>query len=1079
MNFKSTKMDCDIITRSKWAGKTGDMVFTTVKNHSDDKYTEENPYMSSVTVDNGYDSGGDGFILSFDVTACEYDNFKYVTIDTERGIFRLQFNENGEIYFNDVNTLQGHAVDRWIGVEIYFGTGIAVKIDGEFCAKINEKVTKINSVALEMVGYPTYGPILQSSIGICNIGYVCKAVDFDSIELKDTEYLLKADHSIEAVFEAITEEWLTPIDKGTKIRHSLNFSGSGYEDISISYSSDNESYITKSGRVIRPKQGEDNAVVTVTADVSDGKNTLSKAFEFEVLAEEKAKDPCYMTDEEFFGRFEEDKWTTEGKLNYSQLSAVEAAVKAGDYKSAKAELLKYYQNKPKSSYNGKDITEFDEGYADMLLANFHQLQQGYYMGRFESGGNYAQINPEWIKDNGGIAMSLRAWYNESSEFVLDKLPTLIVKTEKNTYEFFAEDGAMVKAGKHRDTNFYGEPLTAVTYGDFLSSKTSYILLRFKVSGIEKGEKIEAVSLNLEGCVSEKSAENKKMIIIKEFSSTWNSKTVKFSELLYGVYSYNGLYDADIWSKPPYADMEYLWQASRFPYYGKIMLKYEKTGDEEILYRLQRNLYDAIVRFGDFRSTNSRYTYEEDGIRGGYTRTLDASGKLGAWTMCLDYLAKSKYADAEFFSAFVKHIWDTMNYLLTNCSRGMGNWTEFIFRGILNSASVLPEFKRIFNGKDWLEDCIEVYESTARGCFFPDGSYMEGNSGYAQTALENYIIVKEKVEQLGKEFSEYYNDVVRKNAHYCANLFTANGESLQYGDCINYPREFYNDWDKICDVTADDELKYIVSYGEKGTRPKGTVYHSEDSRLTVMRSDFGKEAVYLFTDVRGGGGHSHADENSVIIAAYGKTLFRDSGVFSYTPEDPYRIWGVSTRSHNTVEVDGRSQQKYDFVHQVPQGTIHKLYDDEKITKLVQSSYAYEDVEHKRTIIFVKPDVFVICDDMLPKDTKEHNYDVLWHFNVNEVAEVSGNTCRTKSDGANVQVINLTGEALKTEIGWVDLSYGQVEEAEYLSQCKRAVGNCRVVNVIVPEKPGQTRDVKVMLNGNIIKVSENEFSIEVEV
>ncbi len=1077
MNYKSTGMDCEIITRKKWAGKEADMVFTTVKSHSDEKYTVEAPYKSSVIVDEGYGFEGKNFVLSFSVTACEYDNFKYITIDTDSGAHRLQFNENGEIYFNDENTLQSYPVDKWMQIELYFGDGAAVKIDGEFCAKINVKVTKVNSVALDMTGYPTYGPILQSSIGICDIKYRQEDFDFKEIGVKDTEYLLLAEHSPEAVLDAITVNHLAPLDKSKRIRHSLNFIDSGYEDITVKYTSGDERYITKSGRVIRPKAGEDDVQVAVTAEVSDGSSTLKKIFDFEVLADETAKDPCYMPDEEFFGRFSDGAWVIEGKLNYSCMPQVENAVKSGDYKGAKTALLEYYRQKPRLAVKQKEITEFDEGYADMLLDNFHQLQQGYYMGSFISGDSFAKISPEWIKENGSIAISVRVWYNESTELVLERAPDLVVRTDRAEYTFPAEDSAMVKAGKYRDTNFYGAPLAACTYGDFLSSRTSYILLRYRVSGMEKGEKIEEIRLDLRGCTLPEE-DGKRMIIIKEFSSTWDSRTIKFSDLLYGVYSFNGLYDADKWSKPPYADMEYLWQASRFPYYKRIIDKYEKYGDEELLYRLQRNLYDAVVRFGDFKSSNSRYTYDEDGIRGGYTRTLDASGKLGMWTVCLDYLAKSKYRDAEFFTAYLKHIHDTMNYLLTNSSRGMGNWTEFIFRGILNSASVMPELKREFNGKDWLADCIEMYEKTARGCIFPDGSYMEGNSGYAQTALENYIMVKEKVEQLGEKFSDYYSDIVRKNAHYCANLFTANGESLQYGDCINYPREFYNDWDKICAITGDEELKYLVSYGTEGKRPASTMYHSEDSRLTVMRSDFDKDAVYLFTDVRGGGGHSHCDENSVIVAAYGKTLLRDSGVFSYTPEDPYRVWGISTRSHNTVEIDGKNQLKYDFVHEVPGGKIHELSDDEKISRVSQSSYAYPEAEHKRTIIFVKPDIFVICDDMLPLDGEKHSYDVLWHFNVNEEAEISGSVCCTKSDGANIRIINLTGEEISAETGWIDLSYGQIEEAKYLSQHTQSEGNCRIVNVLLPEKPGEKREVSAELCGGYVNIIEkgNKISIK---
>ena len=64
-------------------------------------------------------------------------------------------------------------------------------------------------------------------------------------------------------------------------------------------------------------------------------------------------DTAKMSDEDFFGKWEDDRWKVEGKLNYDYadkeqpdfkpLKYVEEMVKEGDYESAKKELLAYYR----------------------------------------------------------------------------------------------------------------------------------------------------------------------------------------------------------------------------------------------------------------------------------------------------------------------------------------------------------------------------------------------------------------------------------------------------------------------------------------------------------------------------------------------------------------------------------------------------------------------------------------------------------------------------------------------------------------------------------------------------------------
>lgn len=60
------------------------------------------------------------------------------------------------------------------------------------------------------------------------------------------------------------------------------------------------------------------------------------------------QDPNYMSDEEFFGKYENGRWVNAGKLDYeriSDLSAVKMAVEQQNYDLAKEEWLRYFRGK--------------------------------------------------------------------------------------------------------------------------------------------------------------------------------------------------------------------------------------------------------------------------------------------------------------------------------------------------------------------------------------------------------------------------------------------------------------------------------------------------------------------------------------------------------------------------------------------------------------------------------------------------------------------------------------------------------------------------------------------------------------
>ena len=54
-------------------------------------------------------------------------------------------------------------------------------------------------------------------------------------------------------------------------------------------------------------------------------------------------------------------------------------------------------------------------------------------------------------------------------------------------------------------------------------------------------------------------------------------------------------------------------------------------------------------------------------------------------------------------------------------------------------------------------------------------------------------------------------------------------------------------------------------------------------------------------------HQHEDKLNLLLHAYGRTLLTEGGNYAYD-DSPMRRYALSTRSHNTIRVDGQDQNR---------------------------------------------------------------------------------------------------------------------------------------------------------------------------
>lgn len=878
-----------------------------------------------------------------------------------------------------------------------------------------------------------------------------------------------AEERLSAELEDLSYELITKENPNSITGYLLPISN-GFYGHPISWNSSNPLVITNAGRVMRPRWDMGDQEVTLTASVSENGITKSKDFQFTVKADAEYTDPQYMSDEEFFGKYTGGAWGMEGKLDYSRddLKAVEAAVMENDYVLAKEELLKHMQNRT-DPMSVKPASAREAGWANMKISDIYSLQMTkYYQGTGKvTAPEYERViipvKAETVTKGGANTYGIISRYNEASTAVIasrdnpDKSlhPRLELTVNGQARVYEAEADATIRAGEYADASYGTEPeLTVKMSGEFLGNETSRALLRFNFSDILETDAVTDAALVLHAKTEAQYSCEKELIVIYDPTNTWTEDSVCWNGLKGYVYNYNGLPGRNDWNAPKGADAEYLYQSARFFGWDILTTEYLYTKDEKYAYYMISDMMDFIWDKGEMTYTTAS-NWGGQNIRGGYPRTLDTSVRLQNQIPSLLALMQSRYMTPDICTVIMKNMWD-MADSLTRSKTSTGNWIQHENKGILHGGLSFPEFTK---SDEWFGHALGRLEALIYENHFDDGSYIEGTGGYSQSAYGDFVELKETLLNSGRDVSDAYNEMLHKAGYYNMLLNGPDGSALQYGD--QQGGSSYGDRrPNLANWFQDDELGYISSFGRRGKQPAWTSKLFPDSKLSIMRSNWTANALFSFTHVRGGGQHSHADDNTMTVMAYRRNLLVDPGIMTYTESDPNRIWGKSTRAHNTVEINNSSQSiGAAGKGSAGTGTIHDWVSNDTYDFISQSSKAYHGFDHRRTITFVKSGFWIVSDLIDPDNkTAENSYKQSWHMlpNAGLVGDDAAKTISSNfKSGANIIVASADGDArIQEEMGLHDYSYGQIAESKFAYAAKDDVkGKATFDTVLLPYKnPG---------------------------
>ncbi|MBP3360125.1 MAG: S-layer homology domain-containing protein [Clostridia bacterium] len=791
-----------------------------------------------------------------------------------------------------------------------------------------------------------------------------------------------------------------------------------------------------------------------------------------------------LSDEEFYGKYNSvtGEWENPGYFDYDKypemLEVKEAVMRAdGDYSEVKQAVFDYFAAKKEKMNLGVPSAQNAQSRFLAYTMNhnlyFHPTWKMLGSAMVNGTDQYISfdVSPLWdeikISADKMVSFYLMAYRKDGNEAVFASKeegahpPILEVESNGVVTTLIASDDATVSAGGNAAKNYGSEStlrveesVSSIGAAQPMDANTKRAHLKFDLSPLSLNSNISRVTLKLYG-KNATSNDEKEVLAFKVPTNSWKENKITFRSI-----------DGNNSNK--YENMAYSWDGEKYlrfimPDYCGYRYREEQDRFETWFFRFVANYIHASGDKEYYAGIALRQwvgwleqTGKDAKGNPAYRHNLDLGCRLIAMPVDLIRLFESKYMTPEIWSATLKYMWKSEyeiaynNYLIN-----MTNNTGIVgARALHNGNCFFNEFRiyddaleRVRKKMDW------VMSSTLIG---KDGSYEEDSIAYAAMTAGNTLGYLQSNRITGNPDLPFRNeeqfDSARVIIRSIINLAAPGMRDNQWGDSSEVTTTYYTNIKEAYEEFDDPVIAYFATEGREVEPPPYTSYRYNDTKRIVMRSDWGDNAVYLFSDVGGSNAHhGHNDDNAIILFAYGRQLLSDQLYYSYST-GAVKNYIESATAHNTVTVDEKNQRN------TSRGEINfwetnSIYDNSSnVTK------TNPDALHTRNILYLRSGFILVSDYMNPTSKNaSHTYQQLWHMPPDANITLDDVSLKGRSNilaDANVQVVPVNDDSMT---GSIRNGYYVATTADYLRYEKAGIGPVTFDTVLYPEKPGQTAEI----------------------
>ncbi len=370
------------------------------------------------------------------------------------------------------------------------------------------------------------------------------------------------------------------------------------------------------------------------------------------------------------------------------------------------------------------------------------------------------------------------------------------------------------------------------------------------------------------------------------------------------------------------------------------------------------------------------------------------------------------------------------------------------------------FNELEQAPEWAATALRLLEANLLEDFLPSGVHVERSTHYHNITLETALAIVELARLNGARVGTALDERLRRALAFSAWFQFPDGEIplINDSDLLDHRALFEAGYR----LYGDPELLFAATRGEAGAPPERIA--ADFDGYVVLTDDWGadrdgyasRQHVFLDYAPLGIGSHSHYDLFSFTWFAGGNQILVDPGRYTYDA-DPvdgidWRREFKSTRSHNTVSIDGRDQTRYLSKAKAPppgveryDKTRHAAKHGPDVEILWQArdldssspwilgaaqSHEYSPV-HYRAFAFVDRTDLLVVDVMEPRDDDRHRYESRLHFAAHWAGDIvlraGDRGCSISAPGWQASIQTSGAATSSLEQGWVSKTYGTKVQA----------------------------------------------------
>ena len=429
-----------------------------------------------------------------------------------------------------------------------------------------------------------------------------------------------------------------------------------------------------------------------------------------------------------------------------------------------------------------------------------------------------------------------------------------------------------------------------------------------------------------------------------------------------------------WDANPYGYIEWSIRIHGFPYFTPLALAWEETRDPKYAKAIENTLRDWMHK------TPMPYGVRAGGLAWGHSLIVSQR----AFSTLVDiFTVLCDCADTEDQTIIdlLKSIYEHEAYLLKFESFPPSNKTISEGRSMLATACSFPEFRE---SEEWYDAASQQLLNDMNIQVMRDGASYELTPGYQIAIAAWFLEVFEVAQKFGRSLNPEIEAGIRRMYDWSAAINRPDFSCPSVSDAGSLDGKFAPRLIKPGQVLDNPTVLWVGTEGKEGHSPNYTSIAYRDSGYFVMRSGWDRDARYcLFEGGPYGRFHQHEDMLSFDLYAHGLPFIVDPGITSYFPNE-WTSFYRTTEAHNTVLVDGcgqnrREQTIAEWIESVRDKTIWRSDDRADIAiATYDAGYAGldADIAHRRAVMFVKPNYFLIFDELTGEG--QHTYEAFFHF-----------------------------------------------------------------------------------------------------